>query len=70
MRARELLIHREYSTIEMIAAASGFASVATLRNRFRAEFSMTPNEFRQETSRKNAGRRESRGSDADLGGGP
>ncbi|MGX7698233.1 AraC family transcriptional regulator [Gordonia polyisoprenivorans] len=54
----------------MIAAASGFASVATLRNRFRAEFSMTPNEFRQETSRKNAGRRESRGSDADLGGGP
>ena len=46
-RARELLEHRETTALDAIALASGFASASTLRNRFRAAFSMTPNEYRQ-----------------------
>lgn len=46
-RARELLAHRPNATLSAVAAAAGFTSTATLRNRFRAEFDMTPNEFRR-----------------------
>ncbi|MGW0037456.1 helix-turn-helix domain-containing protein [Gordonia sp. NPDC003376] len=48
-RARELLSHWENAGLEAIAAASGFTSAATLRNRFRAEYDMTPNEYRRDT---------------------
>ncbi|MGC4933482.1 helix-turn-helix domain-containing protein [Gordonia sp. DT30] len=56
-RARELLIHRENAGLDSIALACGFTSAATLRNRFRAEYGMTPNEFR----RRSAGHRSSWG---------
>ncbi|WLP92577.1 helix-turn-helix domain-containing protein [Gordonia sp. NB41Y] len=46
-RARELLSHWENAGLDAIAAASGFTSAATLRNRFRAEYEMTPNEYRR-----------------------
>lgn len=46
-RAKELLRRRDSVGLNGIAAASGFASAATMRNRFRAEFGMTPREFRE-----------------------
>ncbi|WP_338837146.1 helix-turn-helix domain-containing protein [Gordonia polyisoprenivorans] len=46
-RARELLAYREGAGLDSVAAASGFTSAATLRNRFRAAFAVTPHEFRR-----------------------
>ncbi|WHU48504.1 helix-turn-helix domain-containing protein [Gordonia sp. L191] len=46
VRARELLLRRVHPSLDMVAAACGFGSVSTLRNRFRAQYRMTPAEFR------------------------
>lgn len=54
-RARELLAHRESASLDSIALASGFTSAATLRNRFRAEYEMTPNEFRRRAAGQRPG---------------
>ncbi|AZG46137.1 AraC family transcriptional regulator [Gordonia insulae] len=45
-QARTLLELEEPLGLDTVAHASGFASAATLRNRFRAEFGMTPGAFR------------------------
>lgn len=44
---REMLMSEPALTLEEIAAAAGFRSVATMRNRFRAETGMTPAEYRR-----------------------
>ncbi|AWO83471.1 helix-turn-helix domain-containing protein [Gordonia terrae] len=46
-RARTLLETQGDITIDRVAAASGFTSAAILRNRFRAEFGVTPDLFRR-----------------------
>lgn len=45
-QARTLLALEEPLGLDAIAHASGFSSAATLRNRFRAEFGMTPGGYR------------------------
>ncbi|WLP92576.1 helix-turn-helix transcriptional regulator [Gordonia sp. NB41Y] len=45
-RARELLVRAGMITLEEVARLSGFSSVATMRNRFRGRYGLTPSEFR------------------------
>ncbi|ASR01314.1 MULTISPECIES: helix-turn-helix transcriptional regulator [Gordonia] len=45
--ARRLLTGPGNLKLEAVAHASGFASTATMRNRFRAKFGLTPDEFRR-----------------------
>ncbi len=45
--ARRLLTGPGNLKLEAIAHASGFASTATMRNRFRAKYGMTPDEYRR-----------------------
>lgn len=45
--ARGLLSGPGNLKLEAVAHASGFASTATMRNRFRAKFGLTPDEFRR-----------------------
>lgn len=47
--ARGLLTGPGNLKLEAIAHASGFASTATMRNRFRSKFGCTPDEFRRLT---------------------
>lgn len=44
--AREMLLNNRLLSIGEVAAASGFPSVATMRNRFRSRFGLSPNELR------------------------
>ncbi|MEP9395261.1 helix-turn-helix domain-containing protein [Gordonia sp. VNQ95] len=46
-RARELLERTEGLGLASVAASSGFTSVATLRNRFRTTYGVTPDEYRR-----------------------
>lgn len=46
-RARTLLTSPSDTPIDRVAAASGFTSGAALRNRFRAEYGLTPDQFRR-----------------------
>ncbi|NKX77091.1 helix-turn-helix transcriptional regulator [Gordonia amicalis] len=45
--ARGLLTGPGNPKLEAVAHASGFASTATMRNRFRAKYGLTPDEFRR-----------------------
>ena len=54
-RAREILSSPDAPNLESVAAESGFTSAATLRNRFRAEFGLTPREFRDQIERSMSG---------------
>ncbi|MFW0793355.1 helix-turn-helix domain-containing protein [Gordonia sp. CPCC 205515] len=45
--ARTLLAQPERVRLEGIALSAGFSSTATLRNRFRAKYGMTPDEYRR-----------------------
>ncbi|MCR5980238.1 helix-turn-helix domain-containing protein [Gordonia jinghuaiqii] len=45
--ARGLLTGPGNLKLEAVAHASGFASTATMRNRFRSKFGLTPDEFRR-----------------------
>lgn len=54
--ARELLAVDDQLGLDEVASRSGFSSTATLRNRFRAEFGMTPGAFRGAMRRGVAGR--------------
>lgn len=45
--ARSLLADRRRVRLEGVALASGFSSAATLRNRFRLRFGVTPDEYRR-----------------------
>jgi AraC-like DNA-binding protein len=49
-QARTLLALEEPLGLDAVAHASGFSSAATLRNRFRAEFGMTPGAYRSTVS--------------------
>lgn len=44
--AREMLLNNRTLSISEVAVASGFPSVATMRNRFRSRFGLSPNELR------------------------
>ncbi|MGV9824988.1 MULTISPECIES: helix-turn-helix domain-containing protein [unclassified Gordonia (in: high G+C Gram-positive bacteria)] len=46
-RAARLLSGPDQLSLERVAEASGFATVATLRNRFKAQFGMTPDQYRR-----------------------
>lgn len=46
-RAHALLSQPGRARLDSIAAAAGFSSAATLRNRFRGRFGMTPDEYRR-----------------------
>ncbi|MEE3851101.1 helix-turn-helix domain-containing protein [Gordonia sp. LSe1-13] len=46
--ARALLAQGDRVRLEGIAESAGFSSAATLRNRFRAKFGMTPDEYRRQ----------------------
>ncbi|MGW0037457.1 helix-turn-helix domain-containing protein [Gordonia sp. NPDC003376] len=48
-QARELLARAGMITLEEVARLSGFSSVATMRNRFRGRFGLTPSEFREQS---------------------
>lgn len=48
VHARELLSAQNSIPLDEVARQSGFRSVATLRNRFRAEYGTTPSAFRAE----------------------
>ncbi|MEO9329621.1 helix-turn-helix transcriptional regulator [Gordonia sp. B21] len=52
--ARKLLTGPGNLKLEAVAHASGFASTATMRNRFRAKYGMTPDEFRRAAAATNA----------------
>lgn len=50
-RARTLLSQPGRVRLDGVAHAAGFSSPATLRNRFRAAYDMTPDEYRQSVTR-------------------
>lgn len=53
--ARELLERDGALGLEAVARAAGFASAATLRNRFRAEYGLTPTEYRNRLREEQGG---------------
>ncbi|GAB34334.1 putative AraC family transcriptional regulator [Gordonia otitidis NBRC 100426] len=53
-RARELLAEEVPAPLQQIALRSGYASASTLRSRFRAEYDLSPREYRESITAQRA----------------